>query len=172
MSADLEIVSSEYRLGKAAFERGHYREAVQHLEKACAMVARNSRLGGEIQLWLVTAYEAAGKTTEAIALCEQLKRHPDSETSKQGRQLLYIMQAPQLKRPTEWLTQIPDLGTLGDNQQQTRFSGGRIKKSPQQPPETQPVVDLSQVNTRDNRFIWVALIGIFLTIVGLIWWNF
>lgn len=173
MSADLEIVKSEYRAGKAAFERGNYREAVQHLEKACALVARNSRLGGEIQLWLVTAYEAAGQSTEAIALCEQLKRHPDTETSKQGRRLLYIMQAPQLQRPREWLTQIPDLGTIADNQQQTRISSRTLKNnSPKPPPETQPVVDLSQVNTSDNRFIWVALIGIGLTIAGLIWSNF
>lgn len=167
---DLEIVKKEYEAGKAAFERGQYRSAVEHLEKSCALVARNSRLGGDVQIWLVTAYEAAGQKTEAIALCEQLKRHPHSEISKQGRRLLYILQAPQLKRPPEWLTQIPDLATLPDNEAQTRLGSAAANNTPkrQQRPEPEPV-DLSQVNTRDNSFIWIALIAIALTLAGL-WW--
>lgn len=167
---DLEIVRKEYQAGKVAFERGEYRYAVEHLEKSCALVARNSRLGGEVQIWLVTAYEAAGQRTEAIALCEQLKHHPDSETSKQGRRLLYILQAPQLKRPTEWLTQIPDLATLPDNETQIRLGSVTVNNSPQRQQRPEPeLVDLSQVNTRDNRFIWLALIAIALTLAGL-WW--
>ncbi len=170
-SETLEIVRSEYESGKAAFERGQYRESVQHLEKSCALVARNSRLGGEVQSWLVTAYEAAGRRSEAIALCEQLKHHPDTETSKQARRLLYILQAPELKRPTEWLTQIPDLGALPDNNTQTRFGSGTTTKnrSPQPRPQPEPI-DLTQVNTRDNRFIWVALIVLGLTVAGLLWY--
>ena len=170
-SETLEIVKAEYQAGKAAFERGQYRNSVQHLEKASTLVARNSRLGGEVQIWLVTAYEAAGQTQEAIALCEQLKSHPHSEISKQGRDLLYILQAPQLKRPAEWMTQIPDLGTIADNNAQTRLNlrNSNTQRSPQQQPLPE---DLSQINTRDNRFIWAALIAIGLTIGGLIWWNF
>ena len=169
-SETLEIVKAEYQAGKAAFERGQYRNSVQHLEKASTLVARNSRLGGEVQIWLVTAYEAAGQTQEAIALCEQLKRHPHPEISKQGRDLLYILQAPQLKRPAEWMTQIPDLGTIADNSAQTRLNlrNSNTQRSPQQQPLPE---DLSQINTRDNRFIWAALIAIGLTIGGLIWWS-
>jgi len=169
---DLEIVREQYQAGKAAFERGQYRESVQYLEKASALVRPNSRLGGEVQLWLVTAYEAVGQRTEAIALCEQLKRHPDSETSKQGRRLLYILQAPQLQRPTEWLTQIPDLGALPDNDAQTKLSTRPATSKSLQSEPLQLPVDRSQVNTRDNRFIWVALIVIGLTIGGLVWRSF
>ena len=167
----LEIVKAQYQAGKAAFERGQYRESVQHLEKASALVKRNSRLGGEVQIWLVTAYEAAGQTQSAIALCEQLKRHPDLETSKQGKRLLYILQAPQLKRPDEWMTQIPDLATVADNKNQTRLGSPTTTTKPQQQPIPEPV-DLSEVNTRDNRFIVVALIAIGLTVAGLIWMNY
>ena len=171
VDSNLQVIRTEYQAGKAAFERGQYRESVQHLEKASALVVRNSRLGGEVQIWLVTAYEATGQTTEAIALCQQLSHHPNSETSKQGKRLLYILQAPQLKRPTEWLTQIPDLGTLADNDAKIRLSSGTAASSTQQSPLPEPV-DLSQVNTRDNRFTLVALIALALTLGGLIWWNF
>jgi tetratricopeptide (TPR) repeat protein len=164
------IAKTEYQAGKAAFERGKYREAVQHLEKASALIARNTRLGGEIQIWLVTAYEATEQRQEAVALCEQLKRHPHAETSKQARRLLYILQAPQLKRPQEWLTQIPDLGALPDNESQTRLSSGTVGKKRPSPTTVIPEpIDLSKVNTKDNRFIWVALIAIALTLVGLMW---
>lgn len=89
MSAEsLEIAKTRYQTGKIAFENGQYREAVENLEKASALLARNSRLGGEVEIDLVTAYEAAGRTDDAIALCERLKRHPHLETSKQARQML------------------------------------------------------------------------------------
>lgn len=170
-SETLEIVKAEYQAGKVAFERGQYRQSVQHLEKASDLVARNSRLGGEVQIWLVTAYEAAGQKEEAIALCDKLKRHPHSEISKQGRDLLYILQAPQLKRPAEWLTQIPDLGTIADNNAQNRLNlrNTNSQRSPQEQPLPE---DLSQINTKDNRFIWAALIVIGLTVGGLVWWSF
>lgn len=169
----LEIVKTEYQAGKAAFERGLYRESVQHLEKASALVPRGSRLGGEVQLWLAQAYEAAGLLAQAIALCEQLKRHPDLETSKQGRRLLYILQAPKLQRPAEWLTQIPDLGTLPDNDAQTRLGNAPVTSKRQGQKQEQPEsIDLAQVNTRDNRFIWAAMIAILLTLGGLAWWSF
>ncbi len=169
---NLEFAKIQYQAGTAAFERGEYRQAVQYLEKASALLGRNSRLGGEVQILLVTAYDANEQRVEAMALCEQLKRHPDGETSKQARQLLYILQAPQLKRPQEWLTQIPDLGALEGNDTQTRFvnSPTLAKSPPRKQPKPEPV-DLSQVNTRDNLFIWVALFAIASIFGGLIWFS-
>ncbi|WP_414529901.1 tetratricopeptide repeat protein [Nodularia chucula] len=167
----LEIAKSLYQAGKINFENGKYREAVENLEKASALLSRNSPLGGEVEIWLVTAYEAAGRTEEAITLCQQLQRHPFPETSKQAKQLLYILKAPKLQRPSEWMTEIPDLGTLSDNERKIRAAAQPQKSSPSQPNEPE-LVDLSQVNTQDNRFIWVALIVIVLTIFYLTWLSF
>ncbi|MDB9344626.1 tetratricopeptide repeat protein [Nodularia spumigena CS-586/05] len=167
----LEIARSRYQAGKLNFENGKYREAVENLEKASALLSRNSRLGGEVEIWLVTAYEAAGRTEEAIALCQQLQRHPFPETSKQAKDLLYILKAPKLQRPSEWMTEIPDLGTLSDNDAKMRASGNSPKSACQAPAEPE-LVDLSQVNTQDNRFIWVSLIVIVLTLSYLAWLSF
>lgn len=170
-SESLEIVRREYQLGKTAFESGQYRQSMVHLEKAAALVDRNSRLGGEVQIWLVTAYEAAGKREEAIALCQQLEHHPSWETRKQGSRLRYILEAPQLNRRPEWLTEIPDLASVSESDLKYRRGAGvsKLKKSPSRNVESD--VDLTQVNTRDNRFIWVALIVASLTIGGLLWLN-
>ena len=76
-SENTEKFRIEYQAGKAAYERGDYRVSVKHLEAASALMSRNSRLGGEAQIWLAIAYEAAGQQSEAIALCPHLSRLPD-----------------------------------------------------------------------------------------------
>ncbi|MDX2215416.1 MAG: hypothetical protein SFY66_19290 [Oculatellaceae cyanobacterium bins.114] len=168
----LELVKAHYQSGKAAFERGAYRQSVQALEKAASLVNRTSRLGGEIQIWLVTAYEAAEQREEAIALCEKLTRHPDHDTRKQGSRLLYILKAPRLKTRPEWLTQIPDLAALDISERDTKGAYTPAKRPPRPRPSVEPnlePIDLSQVNTKDNRFIWVALIAIALIFGSLLW---
>jgi tetratricopeptide (TPR) repeat protein len=169
---NIDIAKTQYQVGKTAFERGDYRQSVQHLEKASALVERHTRLGGEIRIWLVTAYEAAGQRHEAIALCQQLKRHPDWNTRKQGRRILYILEAPQLIRRSEWLTQIPDLSNLDEHETpnfQTQAS--TVKRPPQQKKQRfmPEQVDLSQVNSQENQFIWIALSAAVLTLGGLFW---
>ncbi|QLE59472.1 tetratricopeptide repeat protein [Nostoc sp. TCL26-01] len=165
----LELAKTRYQAGKIAFESGQYREAVENLETASGLLARNTRLGGEVEIWLVTAYEAAGRTEDAIALCQQLRHHPHAETSQQARRLLYILQAPRLKRPSNWMTQIPDLAALSDNEAKTRITAKPRQSSERKKPTEVEFVDLTQVNTKDNRFIWVALIAVGITISYLIW---
>ncbi len=160
--------NTEYEAGKAAFERGLYRQSVQHLETAIALASPNSRQGGEAQIWLVTAYEAAELRTEAIDLCKSLNRHPDRDTRQQSQHLLYIMEAPQLNRRPEWLTEIPDLTALGDSETKFRGNSAPRPASSPQPAKAEPV-DLSQVNTQDNRFIWFALGAIALILGSLVW---
>ncbi len=170
-SESLEIAKQRYRNGKAAFENGKYRQAVEELRKACALLERNSRLGGEVQIWLATAYEASGQNQEAIELCELLKRHPYPETSKEAKRLQYILKAPKLERPKEWMTEIPDLAALSD-ESKIRVTASPKKSKARLEVEEMEFIDLSQVNTQDNRFIWLALIVIALTVGSLVWLSF
>lgn len=176
VSSDLntpsEAVAASYQAGKVAFERGQYREAVQQLTKASAQAVPTSQLAGEIQLWLVTAYEAAGQRSEAISLCRQLHSHPDWETRKQSRRLLYILEAPQLSLRPEWLTQIPDLGQVGESDPKDRKGSTLVTPSRPSRPKPQPEpIDLSQVETQDNQFIWIALLATVLLFGSLIWFS-
>ena len=170
-----DLAQREYQAGKAAFERGDYQQAVKFLERSNALIESGSKLGGEMQIWLVTAYEAAGRTTEALNLCRKASKHPDLTTRKQGKRLLYILEAPRLKSRPEWLTEIPDLATIEKNESDRDF--GRSKFAPTAPPKRiekkRPIVpeeiDLSQVNTKDNGFIWVALVAGVTIVAGLVW---
>ena len=105
---NLEKFHLKYRAGKEALERGQYRLSIENLEAAKELIAPNSRRGGEVQIWLVTAYQAANKIPEAIALCQELVTHPDLQTREQAQHILYIIKAPRLERPKEWMSEIPD----------------------------------------------------------------
>jgi tetratricopeptide (TPR) repeat protein len=156
-----------YETGQAALESGKYRLSVENLEKAIEIASINTKLGGEVCISLITAYQAVGDTKSAIALCRQLATHPHPSFSEKGKYLLYILQAPRLQRPAEWMTQIPN---LANETAKPQYISRKPPKSPSSPSGyTIEPVDLSQVNTKDNGFIWLALGLIILMIGGAIW---
>ncbi|MEB3826948.1 hypothetical protein [Phormidium sp. CCY1219] len=172
-SESLDRFQAEYQTGKEAFDRGRYPQAVQHLQEATKRVNRNSRQGGEVLMWLLNAYQAAGDSSEAIALCRRLTRHPDFETRKQAKRLLYILEAPKLNTRPEWLIEIPDLSAMDETPSKVTqiAASAPKKKSKRKTPDAPPPVDLSQVNTKDNGFFWVAIVAIALILSGLVWFS-
>ncbi len=154
-----------FAAGQLAFERGSYRESVTAFEEGNELAGSNTLLGGTIQLWLMNAYSAAGRLEDAIALGQSLAKHPDSDVRNQSRRVLEILQAPQLKRRADWLTPIPDLSNLEDQGSQVVSQYNPVSpKSPKS--ESTPPEDLSTMNTRDNGFLWLALVAVLLTLSG------
>ncbi len=161
-----------YSTGQIAFERGLYRESIGWFEKALTLTSSQSALGGAIQLWLVTAYDAAGQGEEAIALCRQLSTHANLETRQQSKRLLYILEAPKLQTRPEWLTQIPDLdsptastrrysavGQPGQSSQPKSLEPKSITEEPFEP------IDLKE----SSGFLGIAL-GLSGVILLGLWW--
>lgn len=175
MTADLDSPDAGKILqaAQSAFDRGNYREAAAGFEQTLALVNPNSILGGEVQMWLVTAYQAKGQMSDAIALCKKLTHHVDLKIRKEAKRVLYILEAPKLKSRPEWLTQIPDLTGLSESETRDRVANGMTKvsaKSLQSKPK--PIfepVDSSQVNTKDNQFVWVALIAVLIILGSALW---
>jgi tetratricopeptide (TPR) repeat protein len=160
----------DFESGQIAFERGEYRQAVSYLLAAIAQVQPNTKIGGEVQVWLATAYEATGQITEAKALCQKLSGHPNLDTRQASKRMLYIMQAPELVRREEWMIEIPDLSHLEDaegnapvNNMPTLSLPAKVRSID----EIYAPIDLTQVNTKDNGFIPIALIVTICTLVGL-----
>lgn len=167
----IDLAKQAYARGQIAFERGSYRESIEALEKAAALAKAATPLGGEIQIWLVNAYAAAERQADALALCEVLNRHPSYEVRKQAKNLLYILKAPRLKLKAEWKSQIPDLADIAEGETKPGSYTAPSKKPPRRKPEVvdDTPIDWSQINTRDNAFVWVALVGVVLVLLGL-WW--
>ncbi len=170
-SQPLDSVLEAYEAGQIAFERGRYRQSLQCFEAACQQVEKNSPLGGEVQIWLATAYQALGQQPEAIALCQKLTRHTHYQTRKQAKRLLEILQAPPLSNNIKGLIEFPDMSQLDDNSSQKLIGSSSTSSSPKRssrPVNQSPVVDLTQVNTEDNQFLWIALIGVIVVVGGLL----
>ena len=157
-------------MGQYAFDRGRYKQAIAHFQTALALSNPISMRGGEVQLWLVNAYVAAGEQQAGLALCRKLIRHPDLDTQRQSKRLLYILEAPELELKPEWTTKIPDLSGLDRDGDKKFVQKAKKPRRQKQKAEPEPI-DLSQVNTEDNQFVWIALLGILLTIGGLFWFS-
>ena len=162
-----ERFQQKYQAGKQALEGGQYRLSIEYLEAATELIALNSRRGGEAQIWLVTAYQAANQLDRAIALAQELATHPDTQTREQAQRILYIINAPKLERPKEWMSEIPDLSTsdTGSSRYVT------AKKQPDSLSKPVTAEDLSPIPTdpADDRFIWFGVIVIVLILGSLFW---
>ena len=163
---NLEKFQQKYQAGKAALERGNYRLSIENLEAAKDSIALNSRPGGEAAIWLVTAYQAADRIDEAIALCQELTTHPNTQTREQAQRILYIIKAPKLQRPKEWMSEIPDLA--GTDKGASRYVvAKKIAKSSLESSDED--LDLPPVDTSDNQFVWFALFLVVIIISSLVW---
>jgi tetratricopeptide (TPR) repeat protein len=149
-----------YQSGIVAFERGQYRASIEQFNAALETIPKGSREGGELQIWLVSAYQGLGDSESATQICRQLVRHPIYRIREQATRLLYIIEAPRLKRPDEWMSKIPDLEKLPDSE--PKFRRGSSKKKVEEIP---PPMRLDQ--QKNNTFIWVAIAAIVLLLVGL-----
>jgi tetratricopeptide (TPR) repeat protein len=163
-----EKFQQKYQAGKQALERGQYRLSIENLEAAKELVAANSRRGGEAQIWLVTAYQAGNRLDEAIALAQELITHPDTQTREQAQSILYIMKAPKLARPKEWMSEIPDLA--GAEQGTPRYVSAKKRATKPTQPDLE-YLEPSSVDSKDNGFIWFALIVVALVVGSLAWLN-
>ncbi|URR35085.1 hypothetical protein NBE99_10610 [Thermosynechococcus sp. HN-54] len=152
-----DAVAALFQHGQQAFERGNYQQSIALLGQAAALAEGNTVRSGEISLWLVTAYSAAGDQGAAISLCRQLQRHPDHHTRQESRRLLAILEAPQLKRRREWYSEIPDLSHVGDRAYTSPYSRSPKKYSAPTPkPQEQP----PSATPLPNAFIWLSLTGL------------
>jgi hypothetical protein len=117
------------------------------------------------------AYQALGKLPEAINLCRKLTRHPDGELRKQSKQVLFILEAPQLVRPKEWMTEIPDLNQMDANTSPSIVQAAKNRRRSQPPPSVIRFEDTSKMNTQDNGFVVVVLLFLLLLLGGTIWFS-
>ncbi len=165
-----DLARIHYETAKEQFEMGQYRQAVTSLERASALIERASPLGGDIQIWLITAYQAVGDYPAALSLCRKLARHPNWATRQQSRRLLAILEAPRLASRPEWNVSIPDLNSAEVAQPSDRKGSnpsGPRRPKPRPIREPEPI-DPSQINRSDNQFIWFALISSLLILTALL----
>ncbi len=161
-----------YLLGKEALDKGFYRQSLDYFTQAQEFIPENTHQGGDLQIWLITAYQALGKDQEAIALCQKLTTHPNFTIKKQAKDLLFILQAPRLQRPKEWMSEIPDLSKVAE--EKNKFSAVTMPKKTNSKSSINSLNEhkINLENTsKENNFLGFALIILLLIILALFGGN-
>lgn len=175
----INLAQQDLLRGQKAFEAGQYRVAIKCLEQALGAAAGGTAIHGEITIWLVTAYEAAGDRQQAKVLCKIAAKHAHWETRKEGKRLLYILDAPVLRRREDWQTKIPNLEALDEKADSRNWGTPVSRTAPPRQPISPPTgyqipepTDPNQVEIEDGAFIWVVFGLIGVVLVGLAWTGF
>lgn len=149
-----QLASELYQKGVSSFESGNYQQAIALLDRARALAILETTLGGEILIWLANAYDAIGKTEEAIALCRSLKKHPVNSVRKSARYMLGILTAPQLSKLEGVVSEVPILQSP-DSYQSKPVAKSNTTTNNQKPFREVP---LEKPNTESkNNFLWFAI---------------
>jgi tetratricopeptide (TPR) repeat protein len=100
--------------GTTLLRKGEYKQAVTAFTQATALAPGGlaGRRGGQYAVYLAEALGAAGERGEGIALLKRCEAHPDQNVRKISAQVLYIMEAPELKLGREQFVEIPSLQDL------------------------------------------------------------
>jgi tetratricopeptide (TPR) repeat protein len=171
------LAQQDLQLAQRAFESGQYRTSIEALERALALAPPGMLLHGEVTIWLVTAYEAAGDRESARLLCTAATKHPQWDIRKEAKRLLYILKAPVLRSREDWQAKIPDLENLEPKTDGQKWAA---PKSPAiRPPRPAPapkgyqIAPLPDPNVarEDRAFVWVVLGAIAVLLVGLTWFG-
>lgn len=85
-------------LGQRAMQRGVYGTAVSVLEKVTKWCSTNSKVGSQVFLELAMAYEAVGRTSEAIQVYTALTTSRMDDVKYNAKKLLYGIEAMQFMR--------------------------------------------------------------------------
>lgn len=85
-------------IGQRAMQRGVYGAAVSALEKVTKWCSTNSKVGGQVFLELAMAYEAVGRTSEAIQVYTALSKSRMEDIKYNAKRLLLGIEAMQFMR--------------------------------------------------------------------------
>ena len=88
-----------FEAGIKLMRRGEYKDAVTAFTRAVAAApgGMGDRKGGQYAIYLAQALGAADRKQDAVGLLKRCEAHPDADVRKIADNVLYIMQAPELK---------------------------------------------------------------------------
>ena len=101
--------ASAQTAAEAALEKGDYSFCIKIIEPLLSSYSAETSIGAQLRLLKVTAHMGKGQEQEAINICQSLIANKDVTIRQQAKQLLSILDAPSLPRPSNWSVQIPKI---------------------------------------------------------------
>ena len=102
-------IASAIKAAEAALEKGDYNFCIKIVDPLLLDSQADTSIGGKLRLIIVTAYMGKGEEQKAISICQTLIHNKKESVRQQAKQLLSILDAPQLPRPSNWSIEIPKL---------------------------------------------------------------
>jgi len=125
---------------RVALDRGEYGQVLRLLEPLCALHPATSPEGGRLRLLMATALMGQGRTDAAAACCRSLQACRDQQLRNQAKDLLEVLEAPELIRPREWSLTLPSLASAPPLETLSRGGRWRQRRAAAPKPEAPPPV--------------------------------
>lgn len=117
-----------------ALDRGEYGQVLRLLEPLQQERSPLTSAGAELRLLMATALMGQGRTDQAAACCRSLVRCQDPTLRAQAKALLMVLEAPELRRPSNWSLTLPDLTGTTPLEGVGAAVSRRSRRRPEPPP--------------------------------------
>ena len=97
------------KAAEAALDKGDYNLCIEIIDPLLLTFSGSTTIGGQLRLLKVTAYMGIGDEQKAINICQTLIDNKEANVRQQAKQLLSILDAPRLPRPSNWSIEIPKI---------------------------------------------------------------
>ena len=119
-------IASAIKAAEAALDKGDYNFCIKIISPLLLTFSAGTEIGGKLRLLVVTAYMGKGEELKAIDICQSLTNNKKDNVRQQAKQLLSILNAPCLPRPSNWSVEIPKIEM--DPSLKSSFSKTKTKK--------------------------------------------
>ena len=116
--------ASAIKAAEAALEKGDYNFCIKIIDPLLLSHAAATLIGAQLRLLKVTACMGKGDEQKAMDICQELINNKDATIRQQAKQLLSILDAPCLPRPSNWSIEIPKI----EMESSLKLSIGKTKK--------------------------------------------
>ncbi len=101
--------ASAIKAAEAALDKGNYVFCINIIEPLLLSFPADTKIGAQLRLLKITAHMGRGDEQKAIDICRSLINNKETIIRQQSKQLLSILDAPSLPRPTNWSVEIPNI---------------------------------------------------------------
>ena len=150
-------MSSPLVIAEVALEKGDYRQCIAILEPLTKDYPLKTKDGARVRMIMITAWMGQGEEKKAIAACREIIHCNDDSLRQNAKQLLEILEAPALSRPSNWSVSIPQLNIDSSNEKNFYKSLKKSEKRILNPYNNPPTGDTKGFNTGFLTFILLIL---------------
>ena len=118
-------IASAIKAAEAALDKGDYNLCIKLVEPFLLGYQAETAIGGRLRLLIITAYIGKCDEEKAINICQILIYNKKESVRQQAKQLLSILEAPHLPRPSNWSVEIPKI----EMEQSLKTSYRKTKKN-------------------------------------------